>query len=92
MLPTPDRRGYESYDHPPLYLLEGLRRSCILALSPPANFAFPPFCEVELRLYGVLRSSYKMFHKILHLGDPPAPDSCYSSGVDNAVELLRPAF
>ena len=31
----------------PLYLLEGLRRSCILALSPPANFAFPPFCKLN---------------------------------------------
>jgi hypothetical protein len=27
----------------------------------------------ELRMYGVLRSSYKKFQKILHLGDPPPP-------------------
>jgi hypothetical protein len=29
------------------------------------------FCE--LRIDGVLRSSYKKFQKLLHLGDPPVP-------------------
>src|ERR671912_2779822 len=36
-----------------------------------ANFGESPECE--LRLNGVLRSLYKKFQKILHLGDPPAP-------------------
>ena len=85
MLPTPDRRGCESYDHPPLYLLEGLRRSCILALSPPANFAFPPFCQVELRLYGVLEVRTKCFTKYCIWVIRQPHDSCYSSGVDNAI-------
>src|SRR5215212_4998047 len=35
-----------------------------------ANFGECPECE--LRYDGVLRSSYKKFQKILHLGDPPA--------------------
>src|SRR5215207_6076415 len=46
-------------------------------MNPVWSAAYSPervegaFCE--LRLYGVLRSSYKKFQKILHLGDPPAP-------------------
>ena len=44
------------------------------------------FCE--LRLNGVLRSSYKKFQKILHWVIRQPRDSCYSSGVDNAVGPL----
>jgi hypothetical protein len=50
------------------------------------------FSEVELPLYGSSEKFVQKVSKTPHLGDPPAPDSCYSSGVGKAVGLLRPAL